>query len=390
MKTRWIGAAAAALCVGQSAWAQYPPAGGPLPEPAPEAVCPPQGQGGKQFVPGPLTGAAAPPGPGDPLSLPPNIPTAWGLGPMAESGVYLHAGGMGLMRERPGHAVVATDNGTVVQTTYALDPSYYYGGRLTVGYLYDDAAIELTAFYLPEESTSSSVIDPGHVMLPFINPPAAFQGGPGNSLFVAADRVTTTLQTSVGSAELNYRWWSRALTGVETIVGLRYFELDERGTILADDSLSPILNNPGTTIDPRPLQATYLSRADNHMLMAQTGFEWNLPLTDWLSFGVMVKAGVGADNADVTTRLTRGDAVVAFNDRRSDWNLTSLYEVNAFFDLVTLEKMRIRLGYTALWALNVEEALSQVNFDLATQSGVKNTGGSVYFHGPMLEVQFLF
>ncbi len=384
MKTWWIGAAAAALCVGQSAWAQV------LPEPAPEAACPAPGQGGQQFVPGPLTGATAPPGPGDPLSLPPNIPTAWGLGPMAEEGVYVHLGAMGLMRERPGHAVVATDNGTVVQTTYDLDPSYYYGGRLTVGYMYDDAAIELTGFYLPQESTSASVVDPGHVMLPFINPPVLFQGGPGNSLFVAADRVTTTLQTSVGSAELNYRWWSRALTGVETIVGLRYFELDERGTILADDSLSANLNNGGTTIDPRTLQATYLSRADNHMLLAQTGFEWNYPIADWLSFGVMVKAGVGGDNADVTTRLTRGDDVVAFNNRRSDWNFTSLYEVNAFFDLVTLEKMRIRLGYTALWALNVEEALSQINFDLATQAGIKNTGGSVYFHGPMLEVQFLF
>ena len=65
MKRWWIGAALAAMCVGQSAWAQYPPAGGGLlPEPAPVAPCPPQ-DGGQRFMPGPLPTASAPQGPQD-------------------------------------------------------------------------------------------------------------------------------------------------------------------------------------------------------------------------------------------------------------------------------------------------------------------------------------
>jgi len=337
-----------------------------------------------------LTGATAPPGPGDPLGLPPDIHTAWGLGPMPESGVYVQVGGMALMRERPGHAVVATDNNLVVQTTYDLDIPYQAGGRLTVGYMYDDAAIELTGFYVPQQETSTTVLDPGRLTLFFQNPPGAFQGGAGNSLWAAADRVTTTLQSSFANAELNYRWWSRALTGFETLVGLRYVALDERATILADDSLTGPLVNAGNTTNPAALQATYLSRADNHMLLGQTGFEWNFPLSAWLTFGVMAKAGVGADNVDVTTRLTRGDGIVGIQGRRSDWTFTSLYEIDAFFDLVTLEKMRIRIGYTAIWALHVEEALSQVGYDLSVQPGNRNEGGSIFYHGPMVEVQFLF
>src|SRR5690349_14618536 len=138
MRTWWIGAALAAMCVGQSAWAQSPPVGGgPLPDPVPEAPCPPQDVPGPKFMPGPLTGAAAPPGPGDALSLPADIPTAWGRGGIPESGAYLSLGGMGLMRERPGSGAIASNHFSEVLTTHDLDPAYHWGGRGTVGYLCD-------------------------------------------------------------------------------------------------------------------------------------------------------------------------------------------------------------------------------------------------------------
>src|SRR5689334_19581136 len=126
MKRWWIGAALAAVCVGQSAWGQQPPAGdgGPLPEPAPVAPC------GPQFVPGPLTSAGAPPGPGDALSLPASLPTAWGKGPVPEEGAFFSLGAMGLQRQRPGHTEVGRNELTnrPVLDTNDLNPEMNWGG----------------------------------------------------------------------------------------------------------------------------------------------------------------------------------------------------------------------------------------------------------------------
>src|SRR5262245_44921274 len=106
MKSWWIGMALVAMCVGQSARAQNPP-GGLLPEPAPVAPSGGHGTLDQQWVPGPLPGASAPPGPEESLSLPADIATAWGKGPIPESGFYFHVGTQALMRQRPGSTVVA-------------------------------------------------------------------------------------------------------------------------------------------------------------------------------------------------------------------------------------------------------------------------------------------
>jgi hypothetical protein len=261
-----------------------------------------------------------------------------------------------------------------------------WGVRFTAGYLDDDGALEITGFYQPEKDNSAAVSDPGRLILFFQNAPPAFQNGDHN-LWLHADRSRISLQSSVGDVELNYRWWSRALTGVEGILGFRYMEIQERGQIATASQLSVVDINGA----PNPaLQATYMTRVHNHMLMPQCGFEWDLPIFSWLSFGLMGKAAFGADSVNVTTRLTRGDGGVGVEGRNGHWTYTSAYEINAFFDLVTLERMRIRAGYTALWAVHVNEALQQVNYDLSVQPGPNRDSGSIFYHGPMIEVQFLF
>ncbi len=384
MRKWWIGAALAASCVAQSARAQAPGNGALLPDPVPVAPCPPQG--GQQFVPGPLTGGLAPPGPQNGLTLPADVPTAWGRGPIPESGAYLQLGGMGLMRERSGSAIVAMDGKQPVMTTHDVDPSYNWGGRVTFGYLYDDAAIELTGFYIPNQETSVTVNDPGRLTMPFINSPAGFTGPSGTGFLSHPDSTTLNLQTNLGDAELNYRWWSRAFTGVEGIVGLRYVNLQERAEITGADLQSGAV----VGLPVNALSATYLARANNNMMMVQSGFEWNLPLWDCLSFGVIGKAAFGADYVTATDRLTNGFGNVGAIGTSNAWTWSSVYEVDAFFDLVQFEKMRIRLGYTAMFALHIAEGFQQVNFNLASQSGSVRDTGSIFFHGPLLEVQFFF
>jgi hypothetical protein len=392
MRKLWIGAALAAMYLAQSASAQYPlPAltplapPTPLPEPVPVGSSGHQENDGKQFIPGPLSGAYTPPGPEDKLSLPYDIPSAWGKGPTPESGAYLHLGAMALWRLRPGSGVVALDDGVTVLDKRDIDPELQFGARATIGYLFDDAAIELTGFYLPEQRDTVAVTAPGQLALPFVNPPAAFLGPNGTNLFTAADRASLRFQTALGDGELNYRWWSRAFYGVEGIIGFRYFDLQEEATISVDNSVTGGSRNfPAGGLD-----ATYLSSVHNHMLMPQVGFEWNYPIAYWLYAGLMGKAAVGVDDIDLTTRLSNGLGAVGVQTKTNEWTWTSLFELDAFFDVVTLEKVRIRLGYMAVWAVHVAEGLQQINSNLAVQPGIRDSG-NIFYHGPLLEVQFLF
>jgi hypothetical protein len=391
MKRWWVGAAVAAVCVGQSAWAQQAPGdGGPLPEPAPVAAsCPP----GPQFVPGPLTSAGAPPGPGDALSLPASLPTAWGKGPIPESGAFLSIGGMGLQRQRPGGTQYARrdDTGDVVLNSHDLDPSQFWGGRLTFGYLYDDAALELTGFYIPENTTTVARSDINVTTLStfFANLPGPFQGPDAAGLLARADRVALSLQTDIADAELNYRWWSRAFSGFEGILGFRYIEYQERARVEGDRD---ILLAQLTGITDRSLEATYTSRVHNHMLMGQFGYEWNYPVFCWLNAGTMFKSAFGADDVDIAKRIQRGDGVARVLDHSNHWTFTSAFEFNAFLDMVQFEKVRLRAGYTLLWLVHMDEALQQVNFNLTAPvaPNAHRDNGSVFLHGPMIELEFLF
>jgi hypothetical protein len=389
MKRWWIGAAVAAMCVGQSAWAQQPSGGGgPLPEPVPAAVCPPQ----PQFVPGPLTGAGAPPGPGDALSLPASLPTAWGKGPPPESGAYFHIGAMGLQRQRPGHGEIARrdiDDREALDTN-DISPPFQWGPRFTFGYLYDDQALELTGFYLPNVTTAVSRSDLTVTSLSsfFNNLPGNFQGPDGLGLLARADSLSLSLQTALGDAELNYRWWSRAFTGFEGIFGFRYVDYQERARISGGRGI--LLADLATGITDRRREATYTVRAQNHMPMGQFGFEWTCPICSWLSAGVIAKTALGGDDVDVTKRLQRGDGITFSQGQHNHWTVSSLAEINAFFDIVQFDKVRLRAGYAVLWLIHVDEAFQQVDFNLADTAGQRNDNGSVFFHGPMIEVQILF
>jgi hypothetical protein len=299
---------------------------------------------------------------------------------------------MGLMRQRPGHTEVALreDTRREVLDTHDIDPEMNWGGRFTFGYLYDDAALEFTGFYVPEATTTvglANVLTPGNFSSFFTHPPARFQGPDGLGLFTRTDSIALSLQTMMADAELNYRWWSRAFSGFEGIFGFRYVEYQERARIAADRGLA-LAELIGIT--DRALQANYTSRVHNHMLMSQFGYEWTCPLACWLDAYVIAKFAFGADDVDITKKLARGDGAFIELDHHSHWTFTGLYEINAGFDIVEFDKVKLRAGYAFMWLVHMDQALQQINYNLATSSGQHNDNGSVFFHGPIIELQILF
>ena len=80
----------------------------------------------------------------------------------------------------------------------------------------------------------------------------------------------------------------------------------------------------------------------------------------------------------------------AFDIRRDSVGIGQVYELGLYADVHILERLRIRAGYTCLWAAGVSTAHTQVEYNLAAQGGKARDSSSMFWHGPLAELQFLF
>jgi hypothetical protein len=394
-----------ALLVGSLA-AVAPARAQPVPEPIPLApgTVPAGGPPTSPYL-GPLPPQAAPHGPPDCMVLPPSIPGAFtDCPPEEDTGTYFYLGGLGMQRQRPSHGSVAVidrlnpsplDTGirpvaerflTEELNFHNVSPSMNGAIEGTIGYMWGGNALELTGFYLPQASSSISVAQAGRLDLPFLNPPLGFEGD--NGLWLQADVARITLKQSMGNAEFNYRWWNQAVTGVEGIFGIRYTDLDERMSIFTGDDDLTVLDINGNP-DPHR-QATYTVTAHNHIAAPQLGFEWHVPVCSFISFSAMGKGAWGIDYVDLHYRLVRGDGFVGRDVRRFHTDFAQEYEVGFYLDFWLFERGRLRAGYNLYVLADVLEAGPQVNYNLANQKSKPFQDGSIFYHGPLIELQLLF
>jgi hypothetical protein len=396
-----VAVVAAWLGLGLAARAQYLPSpvgAARMPEPLP--CGPSSNPPPPKLVPGPISPEAAPPGPADCLSLPANHSSAFQCEHYAtEEAFYLSLGSQALQRQKLGKGWVAvidptdlktgitnTRNAPIAQRFEDLSPDMNFGVGGTAGYLWGNQAVELTAFYLFPRDAFLQTDRRGRLDIPFSNPPLGFEGD--NGLWAHADRVRTTLNQSQLSAELNYRYWNAGVLGWECTAGIRYFDvLESLNIFTGDDDLSflDVNGNP----DPQR-QATYRAEVHNRIVAPQLGLEYSTPLCCWLWVGWSGKVALGPNFIDTRVRLTRGDGFRAFDTTRSTTAFGQVYDVGMHLDLHLLERLRVRAGYNALWLVGVATSVDQVDFNLQNTAGRQNKTGSIFYHGPMVELQLLF
>jgi hypothetical protein len=260
-----------------------------------------------------------------------------------------------------------------------------WGLNGSFGYMFDDAALEVAGFYVPNNSSQIEARQPGRLFLFFHEPPVGLEGD--NGMWRQADRVVATLTSELSSGELNYRWWSRSHYGLEGILGVRYLGINEKISIFTDDDgllVNDVTNRP----DPNR-QATVSVRSHNRLVAAQAGFEGYLPVFKWAGIGTIAKGAWGPNFLTVDHRITRGDLFVGRSERRDDVLFSQVYEISAFADIFLWEKIRLRAGYNVMWALGVNEAIRQIDYDLL-QPGPHKNDGSIFYHGPMIELHLIF
>jgi hypothetical protein len=371
------------------------------------------------LVPGPMTPDIAPKGPPPELSLPANHTSAFQCETFPpEEAFFASLGATALHRYRlprlqtafrevspnPNnppdlspfqfYPLLPASARPALQDLADLHLNLNFGMRASVGYLFGNQAIELTGWYISPNDNTLDVFGRGNLTVPFgtinRNFPLGFEGN--NNLWVNADQVSTFFRHQTGSAELNYRTWNTGVDNTELIVGIRYFHAQETVGIFTDDERF-ILNAQGFS-DPRR-QATYTATTRNNIVALQMGGEWSAPcpvhvLKHFLWLTAQGKIALGPNFVERSFKLFRGDGLQGFDVKSQGTLFGQLYELNAFFDFHLLERLRFRVGYQAIWLVNVASAGSEVNYNFSTQGKTSIYEGAQFFHGPLFEFQFLF
>jgi len=414
-----------------------------MPQPIPYGTPPAPPQPDPNLIQGPISPQAAPMGPGDSLDLPYNHTSAFQFeNYVKENGFFIDIGPMALQRNHLGAGDIAVVNANAVGLPNgtsspvpdpfvppppgvasalnfnSVTPALSLGIRGTLGYLWDNQSIEFSSFYIWENDATATANMPFSLDTLFYNPPIAFIGA---GMFRYANTVSETYGSSLFNAEVNYRRWNSAFAGLDFIFGVRYmrendiYSIMSSGTAILNDTNALGLASPGNNA------ITYMVIAHNNIMAPQFGLEWNLPIFKWLTLSLLGTGAWGANYLTTDVNLTRNDGLTAFNTTRSAWNFAQVYQLGAFADINLLEKLRLRLGYTAFWLTGVAAASDQVDFNLAgTQSrqslgvqgltnalesgnlksifaaenayphGTGNNNGSMIFYGPQVQLQFFF
>lgn len=312
---------------------------------------------------------------------------------------YVTLGAMSLQRTQLGRGPLAVRDPGNVDTGIAppvtspvvfnyddMEMDWMVGYRATLGWHWNNKALELTGYYIPQDTSYHRVNLPRQLDLPFFNPPVGFEGN--NFLWLQADQASVALRTALGNAELNYRWWTGEHLYFSWLVGVRYVDLWERLRIFTDDDGLTVADAVGR---PDPLrQATYTARAHNRILAGQLGFEWNIPLNPWVAATWSAKGAWGANFVEVDTRLKRGDGFLGFRNERSETTFSHLYDAGFFLDWKLHQCAKLRTGWNLLWLVQVTEAVEQVDYNLANTQGRRKPNGDVFYHGPTIELHLVF
>jgi hypothetical protein len=367
----------------------------------------------------------APQGPPSALSLPASHTGAFQTENYPiETSAYLHFGALALQRQRLSKLpLVYNDNQNqqldtgippigdvpLLFSMRDLNPGMNTGAVATLGFLWGNQSFEVSGFYIPEYVQRATFESQGSLFVPF-NVGGGFEtqngriflpqesadnlilGFEGNlGIFNQADYVQVRFKNELANIEANYRIWNGGISSTDLLMGVRYFRAVERIEIFGNDDflIRNVLNNS----DPNRA-ATYSSTVRNNLVAFQLGGEFStpcpVPYLNFMHFTATGKAAMGANCIERTQKLERADGFVGIDQTTTAVRLGGILETAGYVDFHFLERMRLRAGYVGMWTMGMTSAASQIEFDLASQGRRSSERSTIFYHGPQLELQFLF
>jgi hypothetical protein len=254
--------------------------------------------------------------------------------------------------------------------------------RASVGLYRDGFVVELAGFQLPRSQSELTLQDQGRLTSFFFNPPLGFEGT-NPQLWDNADIIRVNFSQSIYGFEANTRWIAiKDGAQLDCLLGIRYMDLSERLAVFTDDD--------SLQFAPDPLsEATYVTRARNHLLGLQAGLSMHQALCGPLAMSWDVKGAWCANMANIDVNLTRGDGFLGFNNGETKYSFAQVYEAGGYMELQG-SFWRVRGGYQLMLATGIATAENQLDFNLLHTSGRPHVRGTTLYYGPTVSVEVFF
>jgi len=292
--------------------------------------------------------------------------------------VYGSLGGLALRRTGLNSTDVASiapalgfTNPTLVNVQ-SIPINFNYGIAAEIGVVVGGGAIELSGFYLfgsPGNYTATPTTQAtGPITAFFSSSLPSFK-----DVWKDVSQVNMSYAVSTGNLELNYRY--PFAQGLDFLVGLRYMYIRENISIGTE-------NDIGST--------NYAFAVTDQIVAPQIGVEFEYPLIPHFSVSFETKGALGATFSDISHTLTQGNGVTGPGGSSNITQAAGIVELGLFGHIWFHERLKLRLGYEALWVLNIPEAQRQINSNTDLPLGNQQNQGSIFFHGPIIEFQLAF
>lgn len=263
---------------------------------------------------------------------------------------------------------------SLTQSQFMTDLEFEFGTRVTVGRMTDCANAFEFVYVGPFQWTrGSNLAIPDGVNSRFFAFPDDL-----DDAFNDADEHTQSWLARSSSFEINRRKW--AWDAVSTLIGIRYFNYDERY------GLESLRSAP----QPAPLSGRYSDEIENHLVGAQIGGDVFFTTSLKSSISLRGKIGVFGNFATREARLVE-DGVTTFFNANDKVEIAGLLETGIFGNYQLTPSIRLSGGYE-LWYLPGIASISEQNPNLLTPvSGLSvRFREDLFLHGFNGSIQVLF
>ncbi|MCX7422701.1 MAG: Lpg1974 family pore-forming outer membrane protein [Planctomycetia bacterium] len=262
--------------------------------------------------------------------------------------------------------------------SHSLSPGF----RLGAGYIFDHengAGIEAGFIYLPRQSSSDFFSSTDHSVLarPFFDPVANVQA----SEVVSFPGSTTSGNITVDTKNANFYSVNLDLTerilgqegqGVDVLFGYRYADFGDRLTIRQHSVLGPNLAGISTIDRLDDFNSRNVFHGlDLGLRGTYSGDQWSLSLLGKVAPGSMSQMvdirgqSVTKFTSGNTSKIPAGVYALSSNsgsNQTDEW--TVIPEFGANFNWKLRQNLALRMGYSALFLINVAKADDQIDFNI--------------------------
>ena len=288
--------------------------------------------------------------------------------PGCDVSYYVNAEALYLRRE-------GDERFSLSRNTFLPDFEYEWGGRFTLGHLWDCVnGVEATYVGPFDWNRNRTITDPGNLNSRFTTPLGGGIAAADIDAFNGADIHSQDWRARMQSIELNRRWWTWDV--LSTMIGVRYIDYEEDYRFTSTHAANGI--------------GLFANNITNQLIGAQVGADLMYPVNLRTSVGFRGKGGVYGNFMDSATVMTN-DGSIVLNSGDSRVDLAGLIEAGVYGSYQLVPSIRFTAGYEFWYMPGVATVPEQLPQQVTLGSGtdVRNDD-SILLHGASVGVQVLF